>query len=198
MPFSGSTAVDLSFSDFAALQSRAERLVGQGHLPASRALLVDLPVTSGTVNEGSTVRVSGFIAAGPLGPHPNTGESVNCNLSAPIDNDFHINITAGPGQQEFTGFVIEMIPQNRSSGWSLHKLESIRSAQRRVMVTGFLFYDSFHVVNDKPQAPLGGQPKRFSLWEIHPIGRFVICNRSANDCNANQPNDWVALDDFSP
>jgi hypothetical protein len=196
--FSGGAVVDLSFSDFAVLQSQAERLVGQGHLPPSRAPLVNLSVAAGSVNERSDVRVSGFIAAGPLGPHPNTGESVNCNLPAPVENDFHINITAGPGQQEFGGFVIEMIPQNRSYGWSLQKLESIRSSQRRIMVVGPLFYDSFHVVNDNPQAPLPGQPKRFSLWEVHPIGLFFVCTRPTNDCNPNAPNDWVTLENLTP
>jgi hypothetical protein len=199
-PFSGGSIIDLSFSDFAMLQARAQALVGQGSIPtpAIRARLASFPVTNGTVSEGSTVHVPGFIATGPLGPHPNTGESVNCNLSAPADNDFHINITAVPGKQEFAGFVIEMIPQNRSAGWSLQKLESVRSSQRKILVIRSLFYDSFHVVNDKPQAPLSSQPRRFSLWEIHPIGYFFVCTRPTNDCNPSQPSDWVALDSFSP
>jgi hypothetical protein len=197
-PFSGGAPADLSFADFGALQRQAQHLVGQGHLPASRAPLVNLQVTNGTVNEGSTVRISGFIAVGPLGPHPNAGESVNCKLTSPEENDFHINITTAAGQQEFSGFVIEMIPQNRASGWSLQKLEWLRSAQREVLVVGRLFYDSFHVVNDQPQAPLPGQPKRFSLWEIHPIGTFFVCNRPTNDCNRSDPNGWVALESFSP
>ena len=57
---------------------------------------------------------------------------------------------------------------------------------------GGLTYDNEHLVNADPQNPKGGQPKRLSLWEIHPITAFLLCRRT-NGCDATHPEDWVRL-----
>jgi hypothetical protein len=192
----GSSTVPLTYNDLANLQLQAQRIVGQREIPDDRSVLSNLRVIAGTVNEGTAVAVTGFIAVNDPGPHPNTGESVNCNLSAPDDNDFHINITNSSSQQEYAGIVVEMIPQDRSDQWSINKLQAIRKLQRRVLVTGALFYDSIHVVNADPKHPIGGQPRRFSLWEVHPITVFFVCGKEDNSCDPHVKTNWVPLASF--
>ncbi len=193
----GTSTIPLNYRDLANLQSQAQHIVGQRQIPADRNVLNNLHVTAGTVNEGTAVAVTGFIAVNDPGPHPNTGESVNCNLTAPNDNDFHINITSSASQQEYAGIVVEMIPQDRSDEWSIDKLQAVRKLQRRVLVTGALFYDSIHVVNADPKHPIGGQPKRFSLWEVHPITAFFVCGNADNSCDPHVKTNWVPLASFN-
>ena len=187
----------LSFADFDSIQTQATSLVGQGvDLPATeRNKLQNLQVSQGTVREGSLIMISGFIAQG-LDPHPNSGESVNCRRTAVADNDFHISLAARADQDEFAGIVIEMIPQNRPAGWTLAKLKTLKTQGRRVLVLGALFYDNAHVVNADPENPLSGQPRRFSLWEVHPITGFFICQKADNSCNPAVPGDWIPLENF--
>lgn len=196
IPGSGA-ALPLSFADFGGLQEQSTGLVGQGEeLPAAvRSTLSNLHVSQGTVQEGSLVRVTGFIAQG-LDPHANRGESVNCNRTAVADNDFHISLAASLDQDEFVGIVVEMVPQDRPAEWTLAKLKSIKDQGKRVLVVGAIFYDNAHVVNADPENPLAGQPKRFSLWEVHPIKRFFVCGRVDNNCSIASTVDWVPLESF--
>jgi uncharacterized protein YgiM (DUF1202 family) len=186
------TATMLTFDDFAGLQQQADNLVGEDQdIPVdSRAQLQNLTVSNGTVNEGSLVTVLAYLVGTP---HPNTGESVNCNLQGETNNDFHIPISNDPNNSDFQGVVAEMIPQNRPDAWSLSNLTQVEANQQLVMITGGLFYDNYHKVNGDPNNPLGGQPHRFALWEVHPITQFMVCGKSDNSCDPMQPGDWVAL-----
>jgi len=180
------------------LQKQANEAVGQ-HVEldaAGRAKLADFTVTDGTVAEGSLVRLSGFISTGAK-PHPNTGESVNCRFTQAVNNDIHINIAAQPTDTEFAGVVVEMIPRDRNPGWTLKKLLDIQKQKLRVRVEGGLFYDNLHFVNADSAHVLGGQPKRFALWEIHPITGFLVCGKSDGNCDPANPEDnWTAMADF--
>lgn len=191
-----STPVTLTFPDLEALQEQASNLVNQGLelSAADRAKLSNLHVSSGTVREGSLVKVIGFIAQGS-DPHANSGESVNCRRTGVANNDFHISFAPRTGNDEFDGIVVEMIPQNRPANWSLPRLKSLKNSHRLLMVVGAIFYDNAHVVNADRENPLQGQPRRFSLWEIHPITQFRFCKKANNQCNPNNAGDWKALED---
>jgi uncharacterized protein YgiM (DUF1202 family) len=198
---SETTTRTLSFADLRSLQQKANDLVGQYKelTQAERDSLVKLRVTSGTVREGRLVKVRGYLAAG-LEPHANTsGESVNCRLTQNENNDLHISLVENAGQDEFKGIVVEMIPQDRSAYWTLAKLKDIRQQGKRVLVVGALFYDNIHIVNDDPNHLIGGQPKRVSLWEVHPITKFFVCAKASNNCNAGSTgasSGWKRLEDF--
>lgn len=198
---SETSARTLSFADLRSLQQKANNLVGQHNelTQAERDLLVNLSVTTGTILEGRLVTVRGFLAAG-LEPHANTsGESVNCRFTQSANNDFHISIVENTGEDEFKGIVVEMIPQGRSADWTVAKLRSVRQQGKRVLVVGALFYDNIHMVNDDPNHPIGGQPKRVSLWEVHPITRFFICTKANNNCSVSSTgatSGWKRLEDF--
>jgi hypothetical protein len=63
-----------------------------------------------------------------------------------------------------------MIPQlPRPPGWDAITLNGLHADQAQVLVIGGLTYDNDHSVNADPQHPKRGQPKRLSLWEIHPV-----------------------------
>ena len=193
IPSAGS-ATPISFDDLAALQQQAGDAVGTGiHIPPeSRSALSNLPVANGTVSEGDAVRVIGYLTTDGTGPHPNSsGESVNCGLKGASNNDFHIPVTADPDNSEFEAFVVEMIPQHRPDSWTVANLKAAQAQKQQVWVEGNLFYDSVHRVNADPNNPLGGQPKRFSLWEIHPVTKFLICRK--DKCSSADEQDWSSL-----
>jgi hypothetical protein len=160
--------------------------------PAERASIRNLTAGSFTTGEGHTVAVTGFIVGTP--PHANSGESVNCNLTKKDENDFHISLAQRANQTAFQSIVVEMIPQDRNPGWTLTKLKDVEAKKRRVMVTGQLFYDNAHRVNKNPQHSLAGEPKRFSLWEVHPIRQFFVCTSAP--CNVNDQSQWTKLEDL--
>jgi len=188
--------VTLSFEDFAQLQRQADELIGQGpHEPTAeqRARLRDLPVRNGRVSEGDLVRVVGFIAKGDEGLHVNeAGESVNCQLKKPADNDFHIPLVDAPGNTEFKGIVVEMIPQDRPKAWSIDALKAIQAKGLKVWAEGGLSYDRVHYVNDDADNPLKDEPDRMSLWEVHPITKFLVCRKQ--HCDPQAEEDWTPLD----
>jgi hypothetical protein len=193
----GDTPVTITFADLASLQSQADKLVGEGGELTldDRAQLKNLPVAAGTVDEGSLVQLVGFIATGPLSPHANTGESVNCRLKTPANNDFHISFVADPNGTEFDSIVVEMIPQDRPAGWTLPKLSKMKQQRKQILVRGALFYDNEHVVNADANNEAAGQPRRFALWEIHPITEFLVCRKTTGTCNPNSAADWAAFAD---
>ncbi len=188
--------VDLTFDDFASLQSEADSAVGQKEdieKKDRQSKLRDLTVAAGQVSEGDLVRLTGFLVHTA---HANSGESVNCRLTGVANNDFHIPIAPDAGDSEFAGIVVEMIPQARVPGWTLGQLHKVEKLGLQVLVSGQLFYDNMHVVNDDEDNPIGGQPKRMSLWEIHRVTTFAVCNHSDSTCDASKSAQWVALEDW--
>ena len=191
---SGDVPVMLTFDDFANLQQQADNLdgIGEGHDIAvdKRSQLSGLTASAGTVSEGSLVGIVGYLVATP---HANSGESVNCNLKGEVNNDFHIPMSNDPNNSDYQGIVAEMIPQNRPDNWSLSNLTQVASNRQLVMVTGGLFYDNIHRVNGDPNNPVGGQPRRYSLWEVHNLTQFLVCTKSDNSCDPARPDDWAPL-----
>ena len=152
----------------------------------------DLIYSGGTVSEGDKVRIVAFIPKSSDGLHSNmSGESVNCNLKQETDNDFHIPVVEGPADTEFHGIVVEMIPQDRPKTWTIDALKGIQATSRQVWVEGALFYDKVHfVINDADTAP-DGEPQRMSLWELHPITKFLECTKQR--CDPQRESDWSEL-----
>ena len=58
-----------------------------------------------------------------------------------------------------------------------------------VRVRGQLFFDNHHKVNSDPNHNIANQPKRMSLWEVHPITAFDVCTKTtcAIDSDGWQP-----------
>jgi hypothetical protein len=186
------TPTTLNFDTFFQLQRAAVELVDQGVeiAPSDRDKIRSIETTEGAVGEGSRVRLMAFLAAGKP-PHANTGESVNCNLKTEANNDIHISVAESPDASEFEGIVVEMIPQDRPTKWTCKNLRDLRG--KLLLIEGGLFYDNFHFVNADAANPLPGQPKRFSLWEIHPVVSVKVCKKADNQCDPDRASDWKAF-----
>lgn len=191
-------AVVLTFEDLAKLQDQASELVGQRVEldKEQRATLRNLDVAAGTVSEGDLVEIAGFLTGLPRRPGPSGAEKVNCRLTGVANNDFHIPLVRNPKDSEFEGIVVEMIPQNRPEGWTSTKLKKIAKDERLVVVRGQLFYDNPHVVNDDPDEDKHGQPKRMSLWEVHPVTELFVCMTANKHCNPKnlKTQQWIKLE----
>jgi len=191
----GGEAIRLTFKDFSRLQERVEQRFGGDYATLTKPDRLRLrnltTVGENSVGEGDYVEVVGYIAVQPATskPHANkSGESVNCRLKGTVHNDFHISITPQPGS-EYGGIVVEMIPQDRVDTWTEGRLRRVQVAEHPVRVRGQLLFDNHHKVNDDPKHLQGGQPKRFSLWEIHPVVEFAVCDKA--NCTEAQ---WTELE----
>jgi hypothetical protein len=185
----------LTFQDLDSLQRQADERVGQGPndaTAAQHAALHGLSYSGGSVSEGDLVRIVAFIPKASDGLHANmSGESVNCNLKHEVDNDFHIPVVESPPDTEFRGIVVEMIPQDRPKTWTIDALKGIQAASRQVWIEGALFYDKVHFVVSDPDTAPDGEPQRMSLWEIHPITKFLECTKE--HCDPQRESDWSEL-----
>ena len=147
-----------------------------------------------TVSEGDLVELTGFLIGLPNRPGASGAESVNCRLTGSRNSDFHIPMARHADDSEFEGIVVEMIPQGRNEGWTTKKLKNIAREARPVIVRGQLFYDNKHLVNDDQDDPKERQPKRFSLWEIHPVTELLVCMTATKKCT--KQSQFEALEDL--
>jgi hypothetical protein len=183
------TPTTLTFDTFSQLQGAAVELVDQGVdiPPEERNKIKSIETAEGIVGEGSRVRLVTFLSEGT--PHPNTGESVNCNLKSEANNDIHIPVTEMKNGSEFEGIVVEMIPQDRPANWTSSEVETLRG--KVLLIEGGLLYDNLHFANGDANNPIGGQPKRFSLWEIHPVTSVKVCKQATvSQCDPDRAADW--------
>jgi hypothetical protein len=159
-----------------------QKLVKPKEPPVDRSGLVKL-------GEGQQVQFVGFV----FEARQEGGESVNCGDAVPdvpASHDIHIALieharTTNPDDKTTQGkakadaeecgsIVAEMSPHHRIAPWNAENLTAIANLKLPVRVTGQRFFDGSHVPcsNGKPVA---SQPKRISLWEIHPIYSFEVC-----------------------
>jgi len=189
------TPFKLSLDDFMQLQREADERVGQGPQDMTKAQIESirhLPVTGGNVSQGDLVRVVGYIAKGDEGLHVNkSGESVNCQLKETQNNDFHIPLVGKADDTEYHGIVVEMAPQKRPAAWTIDALKDVQAKGLQVWVEGGLAYDKVHYVNADRAHAFKDEPSRQSLWEVHPITKFMVCRK--DKCDIDQPEDWTAL-----
>lgn len=191
----------IDFTDLKAMQKEiGERLkLRSGNFELNRNVLKNVRVKNGVVSESSLVKIIGFIPLTDRDKGLKTGasESVNCNSTKTIEKDIHIPLAPNKNSTEFQGIIIEMIPQGRSPNWNLTKLRKIQDERRMVMVIGGLFYDNEHFVNSNPVDVLRNQPKRFSLWEVHPVKEFYVCKKLNNSCSPANFAEWTPLDSYN-
>ncbi len=191
-------AIPITFADMMALQRRADATGVRQHVHLradERAQLHDLLPATRTrpaIGEGTAVRLAGFMIRNTTphnGVHNSGAESVNCRLTGPANTDIHIPIVETAGGEERTGVVVEMIPQSRSPNWTQRSLRATAVAGTLVMFVGRLFFDSPHLVNGGTRA-IERQPRRSSLWEIHPVVGYYECTAPNNTCTTASLTDW--------
>jgi len=180
------------------LQAQATQLVGQKkELSANeRAKIASLNVGNMKLGEGVGVRLAGFLAPhkgnNASGVHPGGVESVNCKLDKDEWKDIHIPILAQANDDECHGAIAEMIPQGRDAhpNWTTTALRKL-GKDKKVLFVGPLFYDNEHGVHDDCSIT-DSQPKRMSLWEVHPVTELWVCE--TGQCDASSKAGWKKMD----
>ena len=144
------------------------------------------------LGEGSLVTLKAFVLiARQEGP-----ESVNCEKNVGEEADFHdihISLVDSTGvEDECAGVVAEMSPHHRPDSWTHANVEKVARDKLPVRVTGHLYFDSSHFPCSGGQSAGEGNPKRVSLWEIHPIYKFEVCTGGCDGAGT-----WVTLDEWA-
>jgi hypothetical protein len=190
----GTTPHLLSFADFAALQRDTDLKTGidsskhKAPLTPTRLLLQHLQTTDAMVSEGDFVSLVAFVRDA----QDEEPESVNC--AGTDGKDIHISLGPTAQATEFASIVAEMIPQlPRPKGWDAATLH--RLVGHFVLIEGGITYDDQHMVNGDASHPVGGQPKRMSLWELHPITKFFVCDTTT--CAPGSTSGWITLTEWA-
>jgi len=191
---SGTVAIPIDLADIGALQDQADTLVKSGVnarvLPKDRAKLRDLSSGSKHFSEGDLAGIVGFVVGKATA---NVGESANCYLHGPSNNDFELSIAERAMATPYDAIVAEMIPQGRPAGWTLARLRTLAADHRDVQVVGQLMFDTRHLPN--PKSGTNHESPRVSTWEIHPVTRFLVCRRGTGRDPAHDV-EWQTLEDL--
>jgi hypothetical protein len=155
------------------------------------------------LGEGDLVQLKGFV----LAAKQEQAESVNCGhefdneTQKNLFHDIHISLVATEqlatptdkveeAANECQGVVAEMIPHHRPPEWTAANVNRVAAAHLPVRVTGQRFFDSSHVPCAAGK-PVRSNPKRVSLWEIHPIYKFEVCT-----ANCDAEGTWQLLEEW--
>jgi hypothetical protein len=192
--------VAITYDDLTGLQALADANGLKKGLKTSRDSLIDIFASSGgaKIGEGTLVQFVTFLLKAH---HSNVGkgkgENVNCKLTEEDDNDIHIELTKDRSVDEpdpCDSVTAEMSPHFRPAEWN--RLVELDKFDRPVRITGPLFFDNSHSPCHDGVRP---NPKRISVWEIHPVYQFEICKAKAKDlkaCDVKDNSVWVALDQW--
>jgi hypothetical protein len=119
------------------------------------------------------------------------GEAVNCNIPGDATNDIHIVLLKDLAQDECMSTTAEMSPHYRPPDWTPANLLKA-SAGHPVRVQGQLFFDGSHTPCSGNSRP---NPKRASLWELHPVYSVEVCTQTTiADCQGSAA-EWTSLED---
>lgn len=188
--------VTLTIEDFEVLQLAANRVARQGFgiAPRDRARLQQLLTLHGQrIGERSMVRVRAYIVGTPS---RRRADSENCNLVGSANNNIRLHLADTPHDTIHDSIIAEVTATHRSPEWTLAKLRMIARDGRLIMMSGQLFYDNKHLVNNDPDAALPEQPARLSLWELHPVTDIMVCTSTTNDCASGDATRWEPLASF--
>jgi hypothetical protein len=190
--------VAITYDDFKGLQTLSDANGLKKGLKTSRDSLISIFDSSGgsKIGEGTLVQFVTFLLKAD---HSNVGkgkgENVNCKLTEEDDNDIHIELTMDRADDDpCNGVTAEMSPHFRPAAWN--KVVELDKFDRPVRITGPLFYDNSHAPCHDGVRP---NPKRISIWEIHPVYQFEICTAKTKDlkaCDVKNNSVWVALDQW--
>lgn len=201
------SAIELSFDSIEQLQAATDRRhVLQGIALRRRSkvqqefTVTDFYGKPVKVREGSVVSIRGYIVGIP---HVSRADRDPCD-TAPgrAARDYVLNLGELAGDTEFDSIIAVITARNRrqhpnDKKWNLEKIRRIARETAMFRLTGQLFYDSKHVVNSDPAAEMKDEPRRLSLWEIHPVTNIKVC-RSDTDSGCRDPQAFFDLLEDSP
>ena len=185
----------ITIADLTSLQAQVEKNTAINFGSEDKGTRKKGPTTNRAplrrLGEGKLVTLKAFV----LIARQEGAESVNCEKNVPDEalfHDIHISLVAARDvDNECSGVVAEMSPHHRPDVWTHENVEKVSKAKLSVRVTGQLYFDSSHFPCSDGQGAGEGNPKRVSLWEIHPIYKFEVCTA---DCDG--AGTWLALDQW--
>ncbi|HZU36747.1 MAG TPA: hypothetical protein VFA18_12590 [Gemmataceae bacterium] len=126
--------------------------------------------------EGIPIAVQGYLA----GVRQEGKEACNCEHTEADQVDYHLWLTAEPGQGKRDSIVVEMTPRVRARhpGWRVPQVQALVDNGDMVRISGSLMMDQEH--------PEQVGKTRATLWEIHPIMQVEVL----------RDGHWVKLDDL--
>jgi len=203
---------DLAGSDFLKLESGLPAALGGTNHAKFAKQFADL----GEGNIHTVIAYLYFVEDTSKGTPtvPANSETSNCKLTAPNTFDYHLGLGFDsqlaanarsthpkPGDAAFSALekdsvVAEMTPYTRHPNWTFSRVNSLQGQQ--IKVVGQLMVDNVHF-NQNDDCHFSS-PKtscwRSTVWEIHPITQFYVCNASGG-CSISSPaSDWTNLDNM--
>lgn len=170
--------------------------------------------TLANLHEGNVVTVIAYLYfVQDTSKGANGGETTNCRLRLQNSFDYHIGlgfdaalakqilktkpqpIYRKPVKMDKTSVVAEMTPHTRRPKWTFARVNSLQGQQ--VKVVGQLMLDNLHLnVDDDCGFPNAGKKCwRATVWEVHPVSQFYVCNLKNNVCDQSSPDSaWTSLD----
>lgn len=145
--------------------------------------------------EGTPVELMGFL----LKVRKGSAESCNCELSRTVNTDLHLVLVQNSDAtdaDEPTSITAEITPRVRANGHSDWIFKNVNDLEGEfVRVTGWLMLDTKHIrqTHFLPNEHLDKGLKRSTNWEIHPVTKLEVCEKSVSACKAGQG--WK---EFSP
>jgi len=206
-----STAV-LGQSDFQSLEGKIPTGLSSGRHAKFASQLAPL-------GEGNIVTVFAYLyfvedTGKSASGKPVVGETCNCKLQLPDSYDFHIGLgfdkrlaaqirkkknQPNPGQpsdMDKTSVVAEMTPHTRGPNWTFSRVNSLQGQQ--VKVVGQLMVDNEHY-NARDDCGFSGAAAscwRSTVWEVHPITQFYVCNLNSGCTSSSPDSAWTSLDNL--
>ncbi len=108
---------------------------------------------------------------------PGGMETCNCGASQPANRDTHIALVADPADANDASkhVVVEVTPRSRRR-YHLPSTAMLKKQilHKRVMISGWLFYDLIHEPNAANTNPDGKQIWRATCEEIHPVSGIKV------------------------
>jgi len=121
-------------------------------------------------DDQKAAKVSGYV----VGVKSGGKEACNCEATAPVDRDTHIELALSKNAPETQRVIVEVTPRLRAQmkaqavDWTTATLQK-KLQGKWVEVSGWLLFDSMHVAEAENTNPGGNKNWRATCWEIHPI-----------------------------
>jgi hypothetical protein len=171
----------MTYKDFVDLQKRS------GAIPKK---LIDRSVVT-KLGEGRYVSYIAFLEEAHYSD-VGAGEAVNCNIPGRTTNDIHIVLVQRLHQDECLSTTAEISPHFRPAGWTDTKLKQAATGHP-VRLSGQLFFDGSHSPCSGDSRP---NPKRISVWEIHPVYSVEICSEKTIALCQGSAARWTRLSEL--
>jgi hypothetical protein len=203
------SSADLGDANFKTLEGKIPKGLSISNHAKSAPALANL----GEGNIFTVIAYLYFVEDTGSGSSPNK-EITNCKLALPGSFDFHIGlgfdsalaatiratkprpVFGSPGEMDKTSVVAEMTPHTRGPKWTFARVNSLQGQQ--VKVVGQLMIDNDHLQAKDDCGFPGALPScwRSTVWEVHPVTQFYVCNLKNNQvCDKSSPDTaWTSLD----